>query len=268
MTVVARELGLTGNGLSKICDRVLVPYPARGYWSRARAGRADAPSPLPPAPEGVGEAIVISAQRAASRRPRTRVSADVRREQLMGAAAEIIASDGLAEVTMKAVARRVGISEAMAHNYFPQRRDLLLAIARRELHAMETHRRRALMRGHNRQARVMLSTVTYLQQVAERGALVQILTQSSEIRSALRAERDVTRRWDGDQTSKELEDRYGVPRELAQAATTVLTAVSLRAGRLLAGGKLSLQAAQDLTLAITGAGNRAVFGGELARGGP
>ena len=179
---------------------------------------------------------------------------------MMATAAEIAAAEGLAAVTMKAIARRIGISEAQAHNYFPRRADLLVALARRELHAMEAYRRDALAQGRNRQDRVALSTVAYLEQVAERGVLMQILTQSPEVRVAMRAERGVTREWNRGETSKELERRYGVPSDVARATTTALTAVSLRAGRLVAGGKLSLQAAQTLTLAIVAAGNRRVVG--------
>lgn len=258
LSLVAAELGLTGNGLSKICDRLLVPYPPRGHWARAQAGRAGPPPALPATPEGAEETIVISGEPARSRRRRTRVSPEARREQLMQAAAEIIETEGLAAVTMKSVARRVGVSEAQAHNYFPQRRDLLLALARRELHAMETFRRAALTRGHDRYTRVSLSTVAYLQQVAERGVLMQILNQSAEVRAGLRSEREVTRGWNRRQTAAELGERYGVPEDVARAATTVLTAVSLRAGRLLAGGKLSLDEAQELALGVITAGNRAV----------
>ena len=47
MTQVAAELGLSGGGLAKICDRLLIPYPPRGHWARAKAGRASEPPPLP-----------------------------------------------------------------------------------------------------------------------------------------------------------------------------------------------------------------------------
>lgn len=260
LAAAARDLGLSSSGLSKICDRLLIPYPPRGHWARVRAGRGSPPPPLPPAPEGAGELIEVSGVRAPSRRPRTRFSTEARREQLIEAAAELIAAEGLPAVSMKAVARKLGISEAQAHNYFPGRRDLLLALARRELHAMETHRRAELSRGQDRYTRVTLSTVTYLREVAERGALIQVLTQSAEVREGLRDERRVTRRWDTRRVAADLEASYGLPPDLAFGATAVLTALTRRAGRLLAGRKLSLESAERLTLAIVTAGNR-----ELAR---
>ncbi len=258
LTETAKALGLSRSGLSKICDRLLVPCPPRGHWARARLGQAGPPPPLPPAPEGAAAVIDITGQPARSRRKRTRFSAEARRDQLIEAAARLIAAEGLPAVTMKAVARLAGISEAQAHNHFARRQDLLLALARRELHAMESHRRDELARGHDRYTRVTLSTVTYLREVAERGVLIQVLTQSAEVREGLRAERGIVRSWDRRRVAADLEAQYGLPPDLAFGATAVLTALTRRAGRLLADRRLSLESAERLTLAMVTAGNRAL----------
>lgn len=42
----AERYGLTGTGLAKICARLLVPVPPRGYWARVQAGQDVAKSPL------------------------------------------------------------------------------------------------------------------------------------------------------------------------------------------------------------------------------
>jgi hypothetical protein len=39
LAAVAKELGLSGGALAKICNRLLVPYPPRGYWSRSKLAR-------------------------------------------------------------------------------------------------------------------------------------------------------------------------------------------------------------------------------------
>lgn len=256
LSAVARDLGLSSSGLSKICDRLMIPYPGRGHWGKAAAGRAPEPPALPPAPPGVEDKIVIGGERPGSRRRRTRFSTAQRREQLIDAAAEIISAHGLPALTMKRVAQTAGISEAQAHNYFAQRRDLLVALARRELSAMETRRRAELDRGHDRYTRLALSTMAYLREAASRGALIQVLTQSAEVREALRAERQASQSSDRSQLMASLTDAYGVPPDTARVLTTVLTAVCLRAGRLVAGGRIDLPAAERLTLAITMTGHR------------
>jgi len=256
LSAVARDLGLSSSGLSKICDRLLIPYPGRDHWGKVAAGRAPEPPPLPPPPPGVEDPIVIGGERPGSRRQRTRFPTEQRREQLIDAAAEIITSQGLPALTMKRVARTAGISEAQAHNYFPQRRDLLAALARRELAAMEARRRAEIDRGHDRYTRLALSTMAYLREAANRGALIQLLTQSAEVREALRAERQAAQQSDRTQLVAGLADAYGMPPDAARVLTTVLTAVCLRAGRLVAGGKIGIDAAERLTLAITMTGHR------------
>lgn len=39
MSRLASQYGISGNGLAKICDRLKVPYPPRGYWAKKAAGR-------------------------------------------------------------------------------------------------------------------------------------------------------------------------------------------------------------------------------------
>lgn len=254
MSQVAGELGLSGGGLAKICDRLMIPYPPRGHWARVRGGASPLRPPLPPAPEA--QEGVVFGPNVTSRRRRTRVSPEARREQLIDAAAQVIVEEGLAGASMRAVARRVGVSEAHAHNHFPRRADLLLALARRELHAMEEHRRAELSQGRGRQERVRLSTQAYLRQVAERGALIQVLTSSAEVREEMQPERQMARRWDTRRVSQGLEAAYGLPAELASGATRVLTAMTLRAGRLVAERKAPLETVERLTLAMVEAGNR------------
>jgi hypothetical protein len=39
MSHLAAEYGISGNGLAKICDRLQIPYPPRGYWAKKAAGQ-------------------------------------------------------------------------------------------------------------------------------------------------------------------------------------------------------------------------------------
>ena len=44
---VAARYGITGTGLAKICKRLRVPVPSRGYWARKQARQAVRADPLP-----------------------------------------------------------------------------------------------------------------------------------------------------------------------------------------------------------------------------
>ncbi len=48
VTVVAERYGLSDVGLAKICRKLTIPLPSRGYWAKVKAGRVMKKAPLPP----------------------------------------------------------------------------------------------------------------------------------------------------------------------------------------------------------------------------
>lgn len=59
MARLGQEFGVSGNGLAKICQRMHVPYPPRGYWAKKEAGKAVAIAQLAPLPPGVASEVEI-----------------------------------------------------------------------------------------------------------------------------------------------------------------------------------------------------------------
>jgi len=47
MNHLSAQYGISGNGLAKICDRLRIPYPPRGWWARKAAGKKVAYYRLP-----------------------------------------------------------------------------------------------------------------------------------------------------------------------------------------------------------------------------
>ncbi|HMP63200.1 MAG TPA: hypothetical protein PKA17_08995, partial [Phenylobacterium sp.] len=70
LSTLAARWGISRNGLAKICDRVMVPYPGRGYWNAQKAARP----PLPPAPAGAEAGIDLSKRARRARRGRARLA--------------------------------------------------------------------------------------------------------------------------------------------------------------------------------------------------
>jgi hypothetical protein len=52
MRQLAKEFQLSDSGLAKICRKLNIPRPGRGYWMKKQAGRKVNPTPLPPAKPG------------------------------------------------------------------------------------------------------------------------------------------------------------------------------------------------------------------------
>lgn len=256
LSSVAADLGLSASGLAKLCDRTAIPYPTRGHWAKARAGRA-APSPdLPPAPEGASEQIRITPGQPTPRRTRTRLSPEDRRRQLLEVAARIIVQDGLHALTIKRVAREAGLTAPRAYHFFPTVDDLLAELARRELQAIRTAQAHRINTAERPAERLRLSTVTYLRQVAERGVLLQTLQTAPAVRRALRAEQRAIRADNTNLVASRFTDSHDIPPDVSRAATAVLTSAVLRTGRILARGRLGLALAETLATDIVEAGNR------------
>lgn len=255
LTVVAAEVGLSPNGLAKLCDRLMIPRPQRRHWSRSPEERAALRPALPPAPAGVSETVAVG-DAPIVRRDRTRLSVAERQAQLMDCAAAIVADEGVSDVSIKRVAREVGISEAQAHNCFPRRIDLLVALARRQLGEMEATRTGITARGRDVLTRTILSTVAYLHEAAARGPVLQLLLNVPEVRDAMKAERVAVR----DEVRKPildtLQDRYGITRQRALGSNAMLTAVCLRAGALVAGERTDLLTAERFCIPMVVAGSR------------
>jgi hypothetical protein len=59
VTQIAEEFGISDVALAKICRRLNVPTPPRGYWARLAAGRASKRPPLPQVPTSSATAHTI-----------------------------------------------------------------------------------------------------------------------------------------------------------------------------------------------------------------
>lgn len=60
MSRLAAQYGISGNGLAKICKRLEVPYPPRGYWAKKAAGKSVIHYRLPPPNEGTLLEVTIT----------------------------------------------------------------------------------------------------------------------------------------------------------------------------------------------------------------
>jgi AcrR family transcriptional regulator len=256
--VVAQEVGLSSNALAKICDRLLVPYPSRGHWAKVSVGKDAVKPPLPAAPEIRMQRVTISPVRAASRRTRTRLQPAARRDHLIEMAESIIRKEGLHAASMKRLAAVAGISETQAYNYFGSREKLFIEIARREFQKIEAARQAAIGQGRDHVSRIELSTRTYLQQMNERGWLLQMLLMSPEVRAMRRKDQREQRKMTLPAHAQALVDLYGIPHAVALGSTSVLTRLTVRTGQLIADRKVSAEFGERLCVSMVLNGSRDV----------
>jgi hypothetical protein len=60
MSRLAADYGISGNGLAKICDRLQIPYPPRGYWAKKAAGQKVIQYRLPEPADDTPSDVTIS----------------------------------------------------------------------------------------------------------------------------------------------------------------------------------------------------------------
>jgi AcrR family transcriptional regulator len=260
LSVVAREVGLSGNALAKICSRLLVPYPSRGHWAKVSGGKAPVRPSLPAAPEVNMRQVTISSERAASRRTRTRLKPSDRRGQLIDVAKEIILNEGLHAATMKRIAAQAGVSETQAYNYFRSQEKLFVALAVGETAKIREAQMADVSQFKGHYAQVIASTRTYLRQIDRRSDLLQMLLRNPQVRAGLRQENRKQGNTDRNVHAQHLVELYGIPLKVAVGCTVILSRLCGRAAKLISDKRIALEPAERMCLAIVLRGSRGVIG--------
>ncbi len=247
MTALAADFGLSPNGLAKICDRVDVERPPKGFWA---SGVAPDMTSLINALEDPEEEIQIGGRVSSSRRTRTRLPLEQRKRQVLDEARRIATTEGVHEVSLRQIARNLGISEAQAHNCFSTREDILVELAYEEYQAFEQVRQRIIPRGTSRITKIVMSSVSYLREAARRGPLLQQISADSKLKKAIddraRMERGeaLARHVSAIVASTKLSEREAILR------TKMLSAFVRKAGHLVAQNRISLEQAERLCVPV------------------
>jgi len=253
MTQAAGEVGLTPTGLAKVCARLAIPNPPRGYWrkrSEVRAAEVRPALPLDQFP--ADEPVMIGQERSKSRLPQSRMSAADRQAQMIEVGMDLIRQEGIGACTIARVAAIAGVSESLAFNYCKSRDDLLANIARKEFADRHAYRRAQVARGSNLEERVRLSSLSYLESAKQSGGVYELLMQVPAVRQQLDAENEkglaeatpvtadyvaANSRWSGNESYWK---------------THVLTLATQRVANLQAAGAGTFDECAKVALAMTG----------------
>lgn len=250
---VARRFGMSAGGLSKLCHRLDIPYPPKGYWRRGEKGRsAVSRPPLPINDLPADDPISFASGRSTSRRPRSRLTPDQRAAQMMQAAAEIIEAEGLAACTITRIAEHAGVSESLAFKYCGSRSAIIARLARRELAELHAYRREQVKKGRTLEERVRLSTLAYLEQMRDRGQLLHVLLNVPEVNREITGEVDAQIEKITPVTADFVASKSRWKGDEAQWKTLALTAATRRMGALLGGGAGTFDECAKVALALTG----------------
>ena len=187
---------------------------------------------------------------ASLQRKRTRLTPEVRREQILDEAAHLILAEGLYAVSMERLARDVGISKGLVYNYFPTRDALLTALLNREQAELRDRGMASALQAESFDDLIRQTTRLYLEQTRDRGALIAALLSDPSVALLMEAENRADRERTVRYFVRAARREYGLPLQMAIAGIEMVSAGTDQAGRLVADGQLDVETATGMCVAL------------------
>lgn len=187
---------------------------------------------------------------ASLQRKRTRLTPEVRREQILDEAAHLILAEGLYAVSMERLARDIGISKGLVYNYFPTRDALLTALLNREQAELRDRGMASALQAESFDDLIRQTTRLYLEQTRDRGALIAALLSDPSVALLMEAENRTDRERTVRYFVRAARREYGLPLPMAIAGIEMVSAVTDQAGRLVADGQLDVETATGMCVAL------------------
>jgi AcrR family transcriptional regulator len=145
-----------------------------------------------------------------------------RREKILDAAVELILAAGHAGCSLEEVAQAAHISTPLIYKYFPKREELLKALLEREFEELRGRGLDSVPRDVPAE-RVIRSTVERaLTYYFERGPIVRLLSGEPSLVAQARAGNRASRVNTTDFFIRKFMDSYGVPKDVARIAVTMV----------------------------------------------
>jgi AcrR family transcriptional regulator len=177
---------------------------------------------------------------------RVRLSAEVRRTQLIDAAARLALEQGYLPLPLERLATAAGVSKALIYGYFPDQHELFSAVLAQQFAELAEAGLEAASQAADLESAALACSEIYLRHVARRGPIAHIILRdlymARRIRPDLAAFRDRIARRLARLTRAELK----LPPKEAVGALSLVTTVPEETGRLIWQGELPLARGLEL----------------------
>jgi AcrR family transcriptional regulator len=177
-------------------------------------------------------------------RTRTRLSPEIRREQILDHAGRIVATDGLTGVSMERIAREAGISKALIYAYFSNQTVLLKDLLRRDLERIQTEQMTAATSARTFPELVRNTTHVALLEAERRGGLISQLLGEPSL-DTVRTHRHASNvRY----LARRIAEEFGVSMPDALALTEIGLGLTRAAGELIRRSGARREDIEDMTV--------------------
>lgn len=182
-------------------------------------------------------------------RKRVRLAPQERQSLILDHTAEIVARDGVSTLSMDSISRQAGISKSLVYNYFPNVTDLLRQLLQREWRRLRRLQAEAAEKAETFEGLVRAVTHVYLKYIDERGLLIERLQAEPSV-SAIHDPTEFGRDSAVDYLADIVADHFGLPNDIAKAATDISFGLPAAAGAYLLQRKMSRKELEDLTVTM------------------
>ena len=180
---------------------------------------------------------------------RRRLKPDQRRSLILDHTAEIIARDGLAQLTIEQIGKEAGISKSLVYAYFPNLTELLRALYQREMRRLRRLQAAAADSADTFEQLVRTVTHEYLKYFHERGMIIERLQHEPSV-SAMHDPTEFGREAAVDYLTDIVVTHFDLPRDIARAATDISFGLPASAGSYLLRHDIDLKTLEDLTVTM------------------
>ena len=180
---------------------------------------------------------------------RTRLSPEMRRSLILDHTAEIVAREGVAALTMDRIGKEAGVSKSLVYNYFPNMTELLQVLLKRELRRLRQLQANAAAQAETFEGLVRGVTHVYMTYIAERGLIIERLQAEPSV-SDIHDPTEYGREAAVDYLANIVATHFGLPMQIARAATDISFGLPASAGAYLHRHQIDRQVIEDLTVTM------------------
>jgi len=185
----------------------------------------------------------------AASQTRRRLAPEQRRALILDHTADIVARDGVAQLSIELIGREAGISKSLVYAYFPNLTALLRELYQREMRRLRRQQAEAAQNADTFEGLVRSVTHVYLSYIDKRGLLIERL-QSEPSVSEMHDPTDFGREAAVDYLTDIVIAHFDLPRDIARAATDISFGLPASAGSYLHRNSLKLKTLEDLTVTM------------------
>jgi AcrR family transcriptional regulator len=180
---------------------------------------------------------------------RRRLSPEKRQSLILDHTAEMVARDGIAQLSIDSIGREAGVSKSLVYAYFPNLTDLLRELYKREMRRLRRAQRDAAAAATTFEELVRSVTHVYLHYINERGLIIERLQAEPSV-SEMHDPTDFGREAAVDYLTEIVMAHFDLPLDIARAATDISFGLPASAGSYLHRHKLDLTTLEDLTVTM------------------